>query len=509
MRVLLATEDSYPFYADDAALWCDTLTRELSDVDFTVLSVTTHPYVRSRFEPPRNVSAVMNVPISGMQDPAEYGYHDSFPDYVRSRWSMTEDEVEQDFVPHYEQFLRGIAEPESPSWVLAVALLQMHLHLRYYDYDATLSHPSVWKKFSAVMQEEWHRAHPLEKTPPPGDLRNGWHCLYRLLLPLTIDVPQFELVHSSSASYCGLPCVIAKLRHHTPYVLTEHGVYIREQHVALGRVSISPFLRWFLSRLATAVVAVNYAFADQVSPVCRHHTRWEQWLGVDPERIQVIYNGAEDRAAVSSARPAEPTVVAAGRITATSGHLDLVEAAALVRRAVPNARFRMAGSGDEVALQQCRDLVRGLGLEQVVQFDEADADHRALLQGAHVFAVPTLSDTFPRPLIDAMLGERAIVATTVGGIPEAVGETAMLVPPADPAAMAESIVTLLRSPDSSELLGQHARERALEMFAKDRFADAYRSAYEKLTERVFVDQRPMIVESTNISEAPPMMPNAA
>src|SRR5438477_377470 len=82
-------------------------------------------------------------------------------------------------------------------------------------------------------------------------------------------------------------------------------------------------------------------------------------------------------------------------------------------------------------------------------------------------------------------------------------------PPADPAAMAESIVMLLRSPDSSGRLGQHARERALELFATDRFAAAYRASYEKLTVRVFADERPAIVETTNVSEAPPMMPTAA
>jgi glycosyltransferase involved in cell wall biosynthesis len=108
-----------------------------------------------------------------------------------------------------------------------------------------------------------------------------------------------------------------------------------------------------------------------------------------------------------------------------------------------------------------------------------------------------------------MLRELPIVATNAGGIPEAAGETAMLVPPADPAALAESIVTLLRSPDGSERLGQHARERALELFGKDRFVGAYRAAYEKLTERAFATERPAIVETTNVSEAPPMMPTAA
>ena len=504
MKVLLATEDSYPFHADDVALWCDTLTKELSEVEFTVLSVTTHPYLKPRFDLPPNVPAVINVPISGMQDPAEYGDHDSFPAYVKSRWAMSRDEVEEEFVPHYEQFLRAIAEPESPPWAIAVTLLQMHLHLRYYDYDATLGHPSVWRKFATVMQEEWHRAHPMEKTPPPGDFHNGWQCLYRLLLPLTIDVPQFDVTHSSSASYCGLPCVIAKLRHHTPYLLTEHGVYLREQHVALGRAPLSPFLRWFLSRLATSIVSVNYAFADQVSPVCSHHIRWERWLGVEPERIRVIYNGADDpleSLRPVSSKPPEPTVAAGGRITATSGHVDLVEAAALVRRSIANVRVCLTSDGDEAAVQQCRDLVHGLGLEQTVVFDEPGA--------ADVFVVPTLSDTFPRSMIEAMLGELPIVATNVGGIVEAAGDTAMLVPPADPAAMAESIVTLLRSPDSSAHLGEHARQRALELFAKDRFVAAYRASYEKLTTRVFADERPAMVEATKVSDAPPVMPSAA
>jgi glycosyltransferase involved in cell wall biosynthesis len=510
MNVLLATEDSYPFHADDAAAWADTLTRELTDVDFTVLSVTTHPYVRQRFEVPKNVRAVINVPISGMQDPAEYGHHASLPGFIKSRWAMSAEDVEQDFVPHYEQFLRGIAQPDSPPWSLAVNLLQMHLHLRFYDYDATHTHPSVWKKFASVMQEEWHRAYPMEQTPPPDVFRNGWQCLYRLLLPLALDVPHFDLVHSSSASYCGLPCVISKLRHHTPYLLTEQGVYLREHHAALGGAPLSPFLRWFLSRLAAAVVRVNYAFADQVSPVCRHHTRWEQWLGVEPERVQVIYNGVDDAvpSPLAGSKPVEPTVATAGPITATSGHADLIEAIALIRRSLPGIRLRIVGSGDESAVQQCRDLVHGLGLEEAVAFEEPG--RQTLRQGAHVFALPTVSDTFPRALIEAMLSETPVVATNVGGIPEAVGETAMLVPPADPAAMAESIVTLLQSPDSSAGLARHARERALELFSKERFAQAYRAAYDKLTDRDFAgDQRPIIVDTTNVAEAAPIIPSAA
>src|SRR5207244_5062521 len=231
----------------------------------------------------------------------------------------------------------------------------------------------------------------------------------------------------------------------------------REQHLALGRAPLAPFVRWFLSRLATAVVLVNYEFADQVSPVCKHHMRWEQWLGVESSRIRVIYNGVDPLSSRGVARQAAPpTVVTAGPISATSGHIDLIEAAALVRRAIPNVRFRLPESGDEADILQCRDLVRGLGLEETVFFEDGSRASLDTLQEAHVFALPTVSDSFPHALVHAMLSELGIVATNIGGIPEAVGETALLVPPGDPAAMADSIATLLRSPDSSRCLGQHA-----------------------------------------------------
>jgi hypothetical protein len=80
-----------------------------------------------------------------------------------------------------------------------------------------------------------------------------------------------------------------------------------------------------------------------------------------------------------------------------------------------------------------------------------------------------------------MMSELPIVATLVGGVPETVGETALLVPPHDPVALAESISTLLRSPDSSRCLGEHARKRALHLFTEEQFVDAYRLAYDRLS----------------------------
>jgi len=511
MRVLLATEDSYPFHADDTASWCHALTQGLGEVDFTVLSVIRHPYALPRHALPRNVSRLITVPISGMQDPAEYGHHESFPDYLRRRWSMTAEDIERDYLPAYEQFLRGIADPSHPRRALGLALLQLHLHLRYFDYDLTQAHPLVRARFASVMRDEWHRVYPFEAPPSGEQLAQAWLCFYRLMLPLAVDVDDVDVAHSSNPAFCGIPCVMARLLHHTPFVVSEQDAYLREQYLTIGAMGASPFVAWFLARLTGAIVGVNYEFADQVSPVCQDQVRWEQWLGVEAARIRPIHNGADPDIFCPGVRDeqARPTVVAVGALAPMKGQLDLIEAAALVRRTVPDVRVRIVGSGAGDYEQQCRDLVRALGLQDAVTFEPMTGDVASIVREAHVFALPSVSDACPIALIQAMLSEAGIVASRVGGVPEAVGDTALLVPPRDPVAMAESIATLLRSPDSSRCLGQYARKRALHLFTEARCVEAYRSTYEKLTLRGLDQRRTASVESTNVSAAAPTVPSAA
>ena len=511
MRVLLATEDSYPYHQDDAAAWCDALTRGLGDIDFTVLSVIRHPYVMPQHRLPRNVRGVITVPLSGMQDPAEYGHHLSLPDHLRRRWSLTDDDIEHDYLPAYEQFLRGIADPSHPRRALGVLLLQLHLHLRYFDYELTQVHPLVRARFAAVMRDEWHRAYPLEGPPSRGELAEAWRWSYRLLLPLAVSVNGVDVAHASNPAFCGIPCVMAKLLHHTPYLVSEQTAYLREQYLTIATLGVSPFVAWFLTRLTTAVVAVNYEFADQVSPVCQDQVRWERWLGVEAARIRPIHNGADPDVFHPGIRDehAPPTVVAVGALTPMKAQLDLIEAAALVRRAVPDVRVRIVAPGESDYARKCRELVHALGLQHTVTVEPATGNVASVLRDAHVFALPSVSDACPVPLLQAMLSGTGIVATNVGGVAEAVADTALLVPPRDPAAMAEAIVTLLQSPDSRRSLGQYARTRAEHLFTEARALEAYRLTYEKLSVRGLDEWRTASVESTNVSAAPPMAPSAA
>jgi glycosyltransferase involved in cell wall biosynthesis len=348
----------------------------------------------------------------------------------------------------------------------------------------------VWETFVAAMQRAWREAYPAAPAPSVADLVEASRLLQRLLLPLSVDVPRVDLTHSAAAAFCGLPCIMAKLRWNTPYLLTEHGVYLREQYLNLGRTVKSHFVRWFLFRLVNTINDVNYAFADQISPVCQYNTRWEVWRHAEPERIRVIYNGVnpEKFFPAAAARRERPTVVSVGLIFPLKGQLDLIDAAALVRQAVPDVEFRLYGSpSDADYYRDCLQRVQERDLANTVTFAGTTKEPWAVLQQADVVAMASVSEAFPYALVEAMLTEAAIVATDVGGVREALGDTGLLVHPRDPVAMAEAISTLLKWPAGRARLGARARDRALRWFTEQRFVDAYRSSYARLVTPVDVD----------------------
>ena len=479
--VLLTSEDAYPYQQRGVSRWCDVLTKELAEIDFVLLAVTTHPYLATQYRLSNNIREMITVPVGGTQDPAEYGDHESFVDYLRRCWSMAAEDVEKDYLPAYERLLQEVTSPSQPPRKLGLTLLQLHQHLRHYDYYRTQMHPAVWETFVAITVRAWRSVYALEPSPSIAELVEAWRLLHRLLLPLAIEVPKVDLTHSSAAAFCGLPCIMAKLRRQTPFLLTEHGVHLRDQYLA--STSASPFVRWFFLRLVNTMVDVNYAFADQISPVCQYNMRWETWRGVEPGRLRLIYNGVDPDQFRPAARTdhGRPTVVNLGGIGPLKGQLDLIEAAALVRRNMPDVQFRLCGSpADNTYFVHCQELVRALGLQDTVVFPGKVIDPASVLQQADVVALASLSEAFPYTIIEAMLTEAAIVATDVGGVSEALGDSGLLVHPRDPVAMAEAIDSLLRCPEDRRHLGQRARQRALFGFTTLRFADAYRWSYQHL-----------------------------
>lgn len=137
-------------------------------------------------------------------------------------------------------------------------------------------------------------------------------------------------------------------------------------------------------------------------------------------------------------------VVTAGRLVPVKGHTHLITAFAQVVTEIPNIRLVFLGDGE--LRGELTEQSKTLGLEKQVLFPGMRNDVPEIISCSDLFVLPSVNEGFGVVLLEAMAMRCPIVATNVGGVPEVVldGETGILVPPGDPAQLAEAIIRLVR-----------------------------------------------------------------
>jgi glycosyltransferase involved in cell wall biosynthesis len=216
-------------------------------------------------------------------------------------------------------------------------------------------------------------------------------------------------------------------------------------------------------------------------------------LGLDPARITVVPNGVDtdvfrpgDASARAAARRAlgavdeEGLVLGIGRLTPQKGFGLLLEAIARLRTHHPRTRLVLAGDGGQRSVLDER--VRALRLGDGVSFLGVRTDVPQLLRGADVVAVPSLHEGFGLVAAEAMASAVPVVASRTGPLPEIVsdGESGLLFPSGDAAALAAALDTLLASADLRASMGARGRVRAVERFSLPSMVSALEAVYERL-----------------------------
>ena len=479
LSVLLATEGTYPFYGGGVSTWCDRLTQGLPEIQFKLFSITTDPFAAVRYPLAQNVTEVTRASQWGLTQPAEYQPM-PLATFVRHRWRTKTAVIERTFRPLFEQFLSLVFTPAANMEDLGEVLVSLHLYFRTHDYWVTMNSPAAWDVFHHAARATYEARPAGTERPSFGELKQAFRLLYHLLTVLHTRVPETAIAHSSAAAFCGIPCVLSKLLRGTPYLLTEHGIYLREQYLNL-RAQIKPFfVRWFLYRLSGAVAALSYHFADQVSPVCAYNARWERQLGVPENRLKVIFNGVDpDKFHPSDPVPkSRPRVATVGLIYPLKGQCDLIRASAVVKRHVPDLEVQIFGAAtDKTYFTLCKDLVREHDLGETVTFAGLTKEPWKVYSNADIVALPSISEGFPYVVVEAMLCGATVVASDVGGVREALGNTGVLTPSRNPEALAQAVTYLLTHDEARRRLGAKALVRARELFTERQFLKNYEEAY--------------------------------
>jgi glycosyltransferase involved in cell wall biosynthesis len=175
-----------------------------------------------------------------------------------------------------------------------------------------------------------------------------------------------------------------------------------------------------------------------------------------------------------------PVVGNVAALVPHKGQRYLIDAAHLVVREIPDARFVILGEGElrEALERQVRDH----HLEKHVLLPGFRTDVLGCIKSFDVFAMSSVTEGLGTSLLDAMACSRAIVATRAGGIPEVVEDevTGRLVAPRDAGELAHALVALLKNESLRKQMGEAGFARVSERFTVDRMVAQTAAAYAEL-----------------------------
>ncbi len=307
-----------------------------------------------------------------------------------------------------------------------------------------------------------HRPGAVAVTTPPIRDRSDLSAMRahrRVFAAAHADIIHFNLGMMSS---CQWAIAVALTLRGPPCVVVENSP------VATWS-SLSSRLKRQTSRRLAAHVAVGNRTARTV----------EDQAALPRGSVRTIYHGVPDVDRTPVARPTPgPTIGTIARHDPVKGLDVLLDAMPLL----PGVQLVLIGSGAET--EALRGQCERLGLADRVEFrdvpwDEKAADHLASFD---LLVLPSRDEGFPVTIMEAMLAGLPVVATDVGSVRESVDDesTGLVVPPEDPAALADAIERLVDDPALRERMGAEARSRGVDRFTVDATVRAYLDLYREV-----------------------------
>lgn len=356
-----------------------------------------------------------------------------------------------------------------------------------WDHDHTVSADGLTTHHLAC----WNRLGPAARVAP----RFASVPLYDSRLPELATSGRYDLVHihnlvpTAAAARLATAC----RRKGIPYVITSHGFYELSRYAeingfgaiksALVSLGITRPVNKII-RESAAIFALSDFDRDLVAP-----------LGVGPERVHLVTNGVNeffiDPPTAEETREVrrkfgltdEPKLLFMGSLHAYKGvgvYLRSLKEINGGKGFQPILAGRFKNNDERDALLREAELPEELARRVVCTGGVSNAELRALYHEADIFVYPTMGDTLPLVVLEAMASRLPVVSTTVAGIPFAVSkECGILVPPNNVSAVSRAVTTLLADSELRFRMGQRGRARVEEVFrwpaAAKCAVEAYRS----------------------------------
>lgn len=479
--VCILVEGAYPYVPGGVSSWIDWLINSQPDTTFSVAALLPRPAGhRPRYRCPQNVISFHNVylqdlgarPIKRLRVPAQT-----------------------------EALAQALSELTTQGGVrsLAEAQRQLALFTSRLPLPALFNSPVAWRLVEDMYAIEMPFASFLHYFW-------GWRALLGgLFATLECPLPPARIYHTISTGYAGLLAARAAIETGRPALLTEHGIYTNERRIELlmadwvadtvdkGHAIDDPRfdLRDMWVRAFEAYARTCYEACAEVITLYSDNQRAQTVLGADAAKLRVIANGIDPKRFASVTRPADgaiPSIALIGRVVPIKDVKTYIRAAKRLAARLPALKAYVIGPTDEdqAYAEECRQLVRDLGLEAIVEFTGA-VDIVQYMSRLHVVVLTSLSESQPLVVLEAGAAGIPFVATNVGSCREilegradevpALGRGGIVTDVVDDKAIAEAVFSLLADRDLRTRYGETLRARVTGIYTSSKAADAYRDLY--------------------------------
>lgn len=376
--------------------------------------------------------------------------------------------------------------------------------------DAKLSHASF-----LYSKESWDyiKKSYKRRSTDPSFVDYFWtirtiHTPFWRMREVALRCPRARIYHAISTGYAGILGVLLKHRYKRPFMLSEHGIYVKERKIDLyqaqwlkdnrgvfekdpSRVS---YFRQLWIRFFEHLGYVTYQAANDIIALYEANRQRQLQDGAPPERTTNIPNGIDiARFAPLRAMRSEkiPQVLCLiGRVVPIKDIKTFIRAMRIVTNHLPQAEAWIAGPEDESPgyAQECRELAQQLGLADKVKF-LGFQKLTDLLPQVGVVVLSSISEALPLVILEGYAAGVPTLSTDVGscrqlvfGLPgedASLGVSGRVVRIADPQSLATAALELL----GDQAAWQHASEAAIrrveKYYTQDIMFARYRALYEK------------------------------
>ncbi|MEW6221376.1 MAG: glycosyltransferase family 4 protein [Thermodesulfobacteriota bacterium] len=321
---------------------------------------------------------------------------------------------------------------------------------------------------------QWQVHYLASHVPGPAAAKTRAALVTWLTFLRLLGRRQVGLVHVHSASRASFwrkaPILLAALAARRPIVFHLHG---------------SEFALFFDQSPPPAKALIRLVL-DRASRIVVLSSAWPAALRrlTGNRRISVVFNPVPR--AILDVAPAAGhrcprRILYLGRLEEKKGVFDLVRACGQLAAGRPDLELVLAGEGDQEPLRQLAANVGLAGQLAMPGWIEGDAKAQALAT-AGLFVLPSYTECMPMGLLEAMAAGLPVVATPVGGVPDAVqhGVEGFLSPVGQPEALAASLAPLLDDPDLGRAMGAAGQERIRRQFVSDRIFEQLGEIYQDL-----------------------------